>query len=69
MKTATAPINRSDFLAIYTAEGADGLNRVLRERLPDDAQRFAELERMAKGAWLVNWDDDAGTAEIVGRKD
>lgn len=69
MKTATAPVNRSDFLAIYTAEGAAGLNRVLRERLPDDAQRFAELERVAKGAWLVDWDDDAGTAEIVGRKD
>lgn len=69
MNRASAPINRSDFLAIYTADGADGLNRALRERLPDDAQRFAELERMSRGAWIVAWEDDAGTAEIVGRKD
>lgn len=68
MSQSNAPINRSDFLAIYTASGAEGLNRALRERLPDDAQRFAELERMSRGAWIVEWDDDAGTAEIRGRK-
>lgn len=69
MPSASPTLNRSDFLAIYESQGAAGLNRALEERFPILEQRLAELERMERGAWIVRWDDVAGTAEIVGRKD
>jgi len=68
MASANPVLNRSDYLAIYEAEGAEGLNRALAERLPVLEHRLAELERMERGAWIVQWDDVEGDGAIAGRK-
>lgn len=67
MSTDTG-INRSDFLAIFSDEGVDGLNRVLEQRFPKRDDRLNELERMERRGWSVQWDDEEGDGRVVGRK-
>lgn len=66
--TTNVGINRSDFLAIFSDEGVDGLNRVLEQRFPKRDDRLNELTRMERRGWLVQWDDEAGDGRVVGRK-
>jgi hypothetical protein len=62
--------NRSDYLAVFEAGGAEALNDAIRERNPTIELYERELLRMERlGVWEVAWDPEQERSKVVRRMD